>query len=97
MIDSFPSNDPGIPAAVSVSSVIPVNSSVARGLQLGYPQMFSRDLGYYNLVNDTWMQLKANQHHRSVTDIRMDRQFNRQCGARNRTMERVDLVLVRTY
>ncbi|VDM36999.1 unnamed protein product [Toxocara canis] len=67
-----------------------MNSSVAKDLQLRYPQVFSADLGRYNLEKAS-LQLKP------AKNTRMEQQFNRQYGARNRTFKRGDSVPLRTY
>ncbi|KHN76096.1 Uncharacterized protein K02A2.6, partial [Toxocara canis] len=41
--------------------------------------------------------LSPKVHHKPIKNTRMERQFNRQYGARNRTFKRGDSVLVRNY
>ncbi|VDM45105.1 unnamed protein product [Toxocara canis] len=131
IMGSFPSKDPVRPTAVGANSIILTNNSLAKGLQRRFPQVFSPDLGHYNLAKaslqlnagakpifyskrpaqyvalaavdkeldrlETDSLLSPTVRHEPVKNTRLERQFNRQCGARNQTVKLGDPVLVRTY
>ncbi|VDM25675.1 unnamed protein product [Toxocara canis] len=67
-MDALPCKDPGRPTAVNVGSVTSTNSSAAKDLQRRYPQVFSPDLGRYNLSKAVCSSSRAPSRFSAIID-----------------------------